>query len=100
MTREEFFSNIKNVNEDDILQAFDSLMAFFNFYNAIGIYKNVEITKTDSELANFDVKFESDFNVSEFCRDFSGLKITIYGVKWNVECSQVDDHTLHINLIL
>lgn len=100
MTREEFFSNIKNVNEDDILQAFDSLMAFFNFYNAIGIYENVEITKTDSELANFDIKFDSDFNVSEFCRDFSGLRITIYGVKWNVECSQLDERTLHINLIL
>lgn len=100
MTREEFFNNIKNVNEYDILHAFDSLMAFFNFYNAIGIYNNVEITKTDSELANFDVCFSTDFNVSEFCKDFSGLNIQIYGVKWKVECSQKDEHTLHINLIL
>lgn len=100
MTREEFFNNIKNVDESNILQAFDSLMAFFNFYNAIGIYENVEIAMTDSELANFDIKFNTEFNVSEFCKDFSGLRITIYGVKWNVQCIPVDDNTLHIDLII
>lgn len=100
MTREEFFNNIKNVSKQDVLQAFDSLMAFFNLYNAIGIYDNVEITKTDPELANFDVIFSLDFkNIDECCERLSGLRITIYGIKWNVECVKKDDHTLHISLI-
>lgn len=100
MTREEFFRNIKNVNPEDILQAFDSLMAFFNFYNAIGIYENVEISKTDPELANFDIKFKEDFNIDEFCSNFSGLRVTIYGVIWNIQCEKKSKDSLHISLIM
>lgn len=100
MTREEFFKNIKNVNTEDILQAFDSLMAFFNFYNAIGIYENVEISKTDPELANFDIKFKEDFNIDNFCSNFSGLRVTIYGVVWNIHCEKKSKDSLHISLIM
>lgn len=100
MTREEFFNNIKNVNEGDILPAFDSLMAFFNFYNAIGVYENVELTKSDPELASFDVYFKTAFDVDDFCNNFSGLNIMIYGVNWKIDCSRLDKDKLRVSLIL
>ena len=70
MTRDEFFNSIKNVTEQDILPAFDSLMAFFNIYNAIGIYNNVEITRTDDELANFDIIFKDGVDINEMNAKF------------------------------
>lgn len=100
MTREEFFDNINNLNKDDILQAFDSLMAFFNFYNVIGVYENVEITKTDPELGNFDVVFDTEFDIDKFCKEYGGLNIRIYGVVWNVRCEKKDGNTMHISLVL
>lgn len=99
MTREEFFKNIKNVKEEDILPAFDSLMAFFNLYNVIGIYENIEITKTDKELANFDIKFQDKVDIDEYC-NLSGLNILIYGIKWKVICEKKDTDSLHISLII
>lgn len=99
MTREEFFKNIKNVKEEDILPAFDSLMAFFNLYNVIGIYENIEITKTDDELAHFDIKFQDQINIDEYC-NISGLNILIYGIKWKVNCEKKDSDCLHISLTI
>ena len=100
MTREELFKNIKNVNEGDILPAFDSLMAFFNLYNVIGIYNNVEITKCDDELANFDIVIQEGQNIDDSVFKINGLNIMIYGIKWHVDCKKVNDHTIHISLLL
>lgn len=100
MTREEFFKNIKNVSEGDILPAFDSLMAFFNLYNVIGIYSNVEITKCDDELANFDIVIQEGQDIDDSVFKIDGLNIMIYGVKWYVKCEKKNEYTIHISLLL
>ena len=101
MTREEFFDSIKNVTAQDILPAFDSLMVFFNIYNTIGIYNNVEITKTDDELANFDIVFKDGVDINNINSKFSnGLNITIYGIKWHIKSQIKDETCLHISLTI
>ena len=101
MTREEFFNSIKNVTEQDILPAFDSLMAFFNIYNAIGLYNNVEITRTDDELANFDIIFKDGIDINEMNSKFGGgLNIYIYGIQWHIKSEVKDSDCLHISLTL
>lgn len=101
MTREEFFNSIKNVTEQDILPAFDSLMAFFNIYNAIGLYNNVEITRTDDELANFDIIFKDGIDIDEMNSKFSsGLNIYIYGIQWHIKSEVKNSDCLHISLTI
>lgn len=101
MTREEFFNSIKNVTEQDILPAFDSLMAFFNIYNAIGLYNNVEITRTDDELANFDIIFKDGIDINEMNSKFcSGLNIYIYGIQWHIKSEVKNSDCLHISLTI
>ena len=99
MTREEFFNSIKNITAQDILPAFDSLMAFFNIYNAIGLYNNVEITKSDGELANFDIVFLDGVDINEMYSKFgNGLNIRIYGIRWHVKCEKKEPNCIHISL--
>lgn len=96
MDRETFIHSIE-ITDTDIRTAFESLMALYSLYNSVGVYDNMKIAKTPSELASFDITY----NDSEFAKKVydtcDGVYVSIYDVKYNVSCT-LNGNIVHIKL--
>jgi hypothetical protein len=98
MTRETFIKNIDNITDEDIICAFDSLMSLYCLYNCVGVYENIKITKSETELASFNIEFGNSESAKKVYDKCNGAHVKIYDTKYNVTCT-CDNNSVYIKLL-
>ena len=109
MNREEFVHNIDNIQDVDIISAFDNLMAMYCLCNGMKRYGNISISDI-SKVASFDITFDNPvcdvtdiyafFNPEDAYRSsiaYNNISIPIYGINYTVSC-ELNMNVLHIQL--
>lgn len=95
MDRETFMHNV-NINDNDIVDAFENLMALYCIYSIVE-YGNIEVSMTSSELASFDLILDNVDHAKELISKCNDLHIEIYGKLYHIVCSK-DNNIVHITL--
>lgn len=97
MNVETFMHSIENITSDDIINKFEDLMTLYSLYNGVCGYDNVYISRTSSELASFNIKFETEEQASKLHEECNGLPMTIYDISYHITTEQ-HQNTVHIIL--
>lgn len=96
MDRETFMHNVK-IDGDDVINAFENLMALYCICNNIGEYDNIKVSMTSSELASFDLILDNVEQAETITSKCNNVWATIYYKHYNVQCIN-DDNVVHITL--
>lgn len=96
MNREEFVHNIDNIQDVDIISAFDNLMAMYCLCNGMKRYGNISISDI-SKVASFDITFDNPEDAYRSSIAYNNINIPIYGINYTVSC-KLDMNVLHIQL--
>lgn len=91
MDRINFSNSINNLCELDIIEIFDSIMTL---YNIIENYENIDISKTPSDVASFNVTFSQDANIHNVLQ-MNGCTISIYDSIISIQCNELDNNTIN-----
>lgn len=96
--RIDFSNSIENLNEDNIISLFDSVMAL---YGIIGTYDNIKVSNIpSSEVASFDIAFEANNGVADkIVSQCDGCRIKVFGNMTTIFCNKESDNLIHIQLI-
>lgn len=92
MDRIEFTDSIDNITTDDMIHEFESIMAL---YNIVGEY-NIKISKTSTDVAAFDVTFNSKYRSSDIVSMCDNMKVDIYDQPLIIKCIPTDDNSVQI----
>lgn len=100
MNIETFMHNIQNITSQDIIDAFDRIMALYNICNGVASeYDNIQISKTSlNETASFNIIFEDDHYAHVMHESCDGLSIKIYDILYRISSELLDNNTVHIIL--
>lgn len=96
MNREEFVHNIDNIQDVDIISAFDNLMAMYCLCNGMKRYGNISISDI-SKVASFDITFDNLEDAYRSSIAYNNISIPIYGINYTVSC-ELDMNVLHMQL--
>lgn len=96
--RIDFSNSIENLDEDNIVSLFDSVMTL---YGIIGTYDNIKISNIpSSEVASFDIVFEANNGVADvIVSQCNHSRIDIFGNMTTILCNKGSEELVHIQLI-
>lgn len=96
MNRETFMHNVE-LQEGDVVNAFENLMALYCICSSVGEYNNIKVSMTSSELASFDLILDNVENAKDITSKCNNVCIPIYDKHYNVQCID-DNNIVHITL--
>ena len=97
MNVETFMRSIENVTSDDIINEFENIMTLYSLCNGVCGYDNIFISKTSSELASFNIKFETEEQATKLHEECNGLPMTIYDISYHIT-TELHQNIVHITL--
>lgn len=103
MNVETFMHNIQNLSSDDIIDAFDRLMALFELCNGVNSeYENIQIAKTycqDETAASFDLIFNDYDDAKKLHLCGNGLSMKIFDILYRISC-ELDENDSIVHIVL
>lgn len=103
MNVETFMHNIQNLSSDDIIDAFDRLMALFELCNGVNSeYENIQIAKTycqDGTAASFDLIFNDYDDAKKLHLCCNGLSMKIFDILYRISC-ELDENDSIVHIVL